>query len=179
MAYLKHYGVLGMKWGVRKARSYSKDVNAYRRRKANRLAKQKYKAGKLGKQEYKLAKASNRRKERNRNIRFNRQMKNLTPEKEKKIADIYKKYKDTAYKEIPNYAIKRGARSVAKAAMSIGVMAATGGISSIASKVGISAAVNIGVKNAGVAAGIKYGSKAIKYAGKAKSFVDDRRTKWN
>lgn len=179
MAYLKHYGVLGMKWGVRKARSYSKDVNAYRRRKANRLAKQKYKAGKLGKQEYKLAKASNRRKERNRNIRFNRQMKNLTPEKEKKIADIYQKYKDTAYKEIPHYALKRGARSVAKTAMTVSVLAATGGISSFASKVGISAAANVGIKNAGVAAGIKYGNKAIKYAGKAKSFVDDRRTKWN
>lgn len=50
---VKHYGVIGMKWGVRKAREYGKDVNQVRRNKKVAKARQKYNIGKISKDEFK------------------------------------------------------------------------------------------------------------------------------
>ena len=51
--YLAHYGVLGMKWGVRKAENISNDAANVHRMMLNDINKKRYKRGEISKEEYK------------------------------------------------------------------------------------------------------------------------------
>ena len=80
-------------------------------------------AGQITKDEYKQSKLDIKQKyekallEDVQNIVNSR--KNITPDTSRKISEIYSKYKDTAYKEIPNYLIHKGIRFGAKVGASV------------------------------------------------------------
>lgn len=109
---LKHYGVLGMKWGVRKAYSYSRDLNAHRYNKKKQQLRIDKKAHKISKENYKseINDLKNKRKRSDQLTRH--KLSKITVDKNKSVKSIYEQYKDKAYREIPNYTVKRGAKTV-------------------------------------------------------------------
>lgn len=57
---LMHYGVLGMKWGVRKARGIANQMERYRATGIKQSLKSMYKSGQISKEEYRRAKIKNK-----------------------------------------------------------------------------------------------------------------------
>lgn len=108
-----HYGVLGMHWGVRKAKEYDRDLAYHRRHQRNYSDKQKYKSGKITKDEYRSRKKSNKQKYKD-ELKYIAKDKysSLKPQKGKKASDIFSKSKSDAYKQIPHYGATRTVRNV-------------------------------------------------------------------
>lgn len=128
---LYHYGVIGMRWGQHKARTYASDTNAYIRKQNNKKAKIKYKAGEITKSQYKSALKRNKTLMRKKNLKVINDTAKLTPEKNKKISSIYKKYENQAIKTIPHYKLKKGAKATAKLLLKVGLYSATGSVNVI------------------------------------------------
>lgn len=161
---LYHYGVIGMKWGVHKARGYAADKNNYVRRQQNKVAKARLKNGEITKEEYKKTVAKNYKAMVRKNQKVIKDTKNLTPEKGKKVSSIYNKYKNQAIKTIPHYKLKKGAKTAGSLLLDVGSTAvsayATGGTSLItkagikllAKKLATKEAVNV-AKNVAIGAG--------------------------
>ena len=101
-----------------KAFTYAKDINAHRRNQAVRAAKLSYKRGEITKQEYKDTKIKENQKLKEADIKSAKDIVNLrdavTGNSAYKVNEIYSKYKETAYNEIPNYLAKRGIRFAAQ-----------------------------------------------------------------
>lgn len=117
---LYHYGVLGMKWGVHKARAYAEDTNNYIRKQKNKEAKAKLKSGEYTKAQYKKAKAKNYKRMVDKNRKVVADTLKLTPQKGKKVSTIYEKYKKKAISTIPNYQLKKGAKKAGSLLVSLG-----------------------------------------------------------
>lgn len=105
--YLQHYGVPGMKWGVRR------DIRLlanHRRNVAVKDAKEKYKSGKISKE-------TRNERTRQANVKKKRDIESMTSKYLK--ADTYEKklriqnnISNRTMKEVPDYAVKRGASTV-------------------------------------------------------------------
>ncbi len=133
--YLAHYGVLGMKWGVRKANQYARDINQHRRNKAVKEARLQKNRGEITKEQYKVLKKNIKAQQKIANARDYQQIKNEAlagkGDPSKKAGDIYSKYKRQAYSEIPNYFAKRGIRIAAKAGAHLALSMALANLVSI------------------------------------------------
>lgn len=57
---LMHYGVLGMRWGVRRAQDVANSMELYRKRGTQASLKEMYRSGKISKEQYKAAKKKNK-----------------------------------------------------------------------------------------------------------------------
>jgi hypothetical protein len=120
---LYHYGVLGMKWGIHKARSYAEDKNRYVRKQRDKIAESKYKLGEYDTNQYEAAKRRNRYNERRKNQKVIGETLKLSPKKGEKVSSIYNKYKKQAIRTIPNYKLKKGAKVAADVLYTIGMVA--------------------------------------------------------
>lgn len=117
---LKHYGVLGMKWGVHKARTYAMETNNYIRRQSNKKAKAKLKSGEYSIGQYERAKAKNYQAMVKKNRNVIEKTAELTPKAGESISSIYNKYKAKAISTIPHYKLKKGAKTAASILLTIG-----------------------------------------------------------
>ena len=140
---LYHYGVIGMKWGAHKARSYAADKNAYIRKQRDKKAAEKYRSGEYSSNQYRAAKRRNKRDEYRKNQKVIGETLKLTPKKGAKVSSIYNKYKDQAVKTIPHYKLKKGAKTAGKILYNLGSAA----INTNVTTAGIKIAVNIGAKS--------------------------------
>ena len=165
--FLMHYGVLGMKWGVHKAKSYDRDIIRSRRNKKVRALKQEIRS-RQGSTHYDDKKALREgiRKydaEMKENFASLKSKYKDTPKKLKgvKRSEIWKKSKEQAYKEIPHYKVKRGIRTGAKAMMLAGIplSAASGG--ALGGAIALNTGKNVLANIAGMAAA--YGADAAAY----------------
>lgn len=123
---LYHYGVIGMRWGQHKARTYAGDKNAYIRKQNDKAAKARYKSGKTTKSQYKGELKRNRTLMRKKNLKVINETSKLTVKKGEKISSIYKKYEKQAVKTIPHYKLKKGSKMAAKLLLKTGLFAMTG-----------------------------------------------------
>lgn len=57
---LMHYGVMGMKWGVRKARGVADDMDRFHSNAVHAKLRRMYRNGEISKEQYKMAKRKNR-----------------------------------------------------------------------------------------------------------------------
>lgn len=175
---LRHYGVIGMKWGQHKARTYIQDTNAYLRKKQNKQARIRYKSGKMSKENYKATLRFNREKEAAANVIAYQKIKSITPKENAKISSIYKSYKNKAISTIPNYTLKKGAKLAAKAAL-FAAPYALGNTYAVAKAASFLKPFNSGYGAAGrlvtyskIGKGVKTGLKGVKYGVKASKAVD-------
>lgn len=117
---LYHYGVMGMKWGIRKAKQYAYDTNRSRRNTQIRKARQQKNTGKITKEQFKVLKKQYKAENKIANAKSFAQIKTearkgLGNDKLKSNA-ISDKYRNEAYKSIKNYSTKRAVRTAAKIA---------------------------------------------------------------
>lgn len=117
---LYHYGVLGMKWGVHKAKGYAADRSDYIRKQQNKEAFKRFKSGDINGEQYVKARMKNRKAMVRKNQKVSDRLSKLTPDKEKKIKSIYSKYRNDAIKTIPNYKLKKGAKKVGSLLLTLG-----------------------------------------------------------
>lgn len=132
--YLQHYGVKGMKWGVRRyqnedgsytdaglkryagkhKRGIINDEILLAERKFNKKKqsiKRQLEKGQLRKDQYKQLRKDFRKNFREERSNIVKNAKSMKKNKQyKKLFDRYNKMRDKAMKEIPNYQIKKGAR---------------------------------------------------------------------
>ena len=113
----------------KRAIGYAKDIQQHRKNKEISNLRNEKRTGQITKDEYKKSKLDIKQKyekallEDVQNIVNSR--KHITEDTSKKISEIYSKYKDTAYKEIPNYLIHKGIRVGAKIGATVLVGLAT------------------------------------------------------
>lgn len=155
MAYteeLYHYGVLGMKWGAHKARQYAADKNAYVRKQRDSAAKEKLNSGEYTRNQYRSAIRRNKRNEFRKNQKVVGETLKLSPKKGAKISSIYAKYKKEAIKTIPNYKLKKGAKTVASILLNIGTSGLTMNPSIAAGRLAVKPAIQYGAKQLAIQA---------------------------
>lgn len=141
---LQHYGVVGMKWGKRKALKYSRDINQYRynaQKREQRLLKNQ---NKISKEQYKSNVKKLKSEHKTANKQAKQDLKQIKVDRTKKAEEIYNGVKNKAYTEIPHYTLKKGARGVsagitAMEGVTVGALAALG----VASGVGAVAAAPV------------------------------------
>lgn len=117
---LYHYGVIGMRWGVHKAKGYAADRSNYIRKQQNKEALKRYKTGDITGEQYVKARMKNRKAMVRKNQKVTDKLNKLTPEKGKKISSIYSKYKNDAINTIPHYKLKKGAKVAGSLLLSLG-----------------------------------------------------------
>ena len=111
--HLAHYGVVGMHWGVRKARKYAKDLNQAKRNDEVRKSRLEKNQGKITKKQHKenVKKANARQKARDKKVRQDLSNVKKT-NRGVKARTISEPYKNKAYSGIRNYGGKRVARGI-------------------------------------------------------------------
>lgn len=138
--FLMHYGVIGMKWGVHKAKEYERDIAMSRRNKKIRAAKNEVRS-RQGSTRYDDRKYL-KEVQRNADVDFKKDLLDIknkysnVPKKAKgvKRSEIWKDAERRAKSEIPNYAVKHSIRKAAKIAglATMGLGAAMGTTAGIA-----------------------------------------------
>lgn len=163
--YLAHYGVLGMKWGVRKAQKYDKDLAQHRRYQSNYDKHEEYSEGKISKEDYKEHKKKTKEQYK-KDLAYikKKKYKGLTVNKDLPISSIYNKSKSKAYKEIPGYGVKRVVESLNQIDRGIGnaimAVSATTALSALAvSGAPASLLVGAGAMYLGETVGINLGAE--------------------
>lgn len=140
--YLEHYGVLGMKWGVRKDKQYRTDMARYDRNMKIRTARKKMYGESIDRSEYRKRKKQivESYKEKKKAIKNDSKYKTMTPKSGAKIRDIYKQSKQQAVNKIPNYTYKRRNR-IAANAMAGGLAATFAALAPVTSGVSLVPAI--------------------------------------
>lgn len=162
---LYHYGVLGMKWGAHKARTYAADKNRYVRKQRDKIAESKYKIGEYNTNQYRSALRRNKRNEYRKNQKVIGETLKLSPKKGEKVSSIYNKYRKQAIKTIPNYKLKRGAKIAGKVLYTIGRAAFDINPAFSAGRIGLKTAVNFGVKSLATGAATGFTKEVAKTVG--------------
>lgn len=108
---LAHYGVLGMKWGIRKDREFRSDLNWHDANKKIRKVKS---DNKLSKKKKKQTIRDIKRSTRAKNYSMKYDYSDYKPDKNGKVSDIYKTNMYRAQKEIPHYKAKHAIRKAGK-----------------------------------------------------------------
>lgn len=155
---LIHYGVPGMRWGVRRD---ARIIANHRRNVEVSLQKNKYKTGKITKEQYIAAR------------------KKATAEKKKYMSDVENKYRNaksekeiakldnditkTAIKEVPNLTVKRGLAVVNQmlAIYDTTTVAATTGMLAVANPAFAAAYVGAGAVTIAAEAGYRYVTRSL------------------
>lgn len=111
---LSHYGVLGMKWGIRKDREFRRDLNWHEANKKIRANKLRQKEGSLSKADRKRIEKDIVRKTKAKNKAMKYDYADYKPKKGAKAREIYEKNMKRAQAEIPHYKTKHALRKAGK-----------------------------------------------------------------
>lgn len=113
---LMHYGVIGMKWGIRKDHEFRSDLNWHESNKKIRRFKELQRQGKLTKKQRKMMVKDIVKKTNAKNKAMWQDYKSYKPNKNGKISDIYSINKQKALDTIPHYKAKHMGRRAIKIA---------------------------------------------------------------
>ncbi len=128
---LQHYGVIGMKWGIRHDKEFRRDLNRHETNNRLRDARKNYKSGKISKDEYKRTVKSERRALKAKNKAMKYDYAGMRPVKGASRKSIYEANMKKAQETIPHYkakhAVRKAVRLTTAPAIALGLVGATGG----------------------------------------------------
>lgn len=107
---LTHYGVLGMKWGQHKAARYYADIQQHKRNQAVSKLRKKKNVGDISTSEFRQGRKRLNKQMKSNVKSYKSSLKKMKPQKGTPASKIYNKVGKQAYKEIPKYNVKTGAR---------------------------------------------------------------------
>lgn len=157
---LQHYGVLGMKWGIRRDRQLMAE-RRYNKAKDN--LKNKYELGEMSKEEYKTTRKA-KKKEMKNAIKEGHKESNSFKNKAE-LEERFKKVRKQAINEIPKYRLQAGAYTASRVLRGLGTGAAMGKSMFVGAALGASmggpVGVMAGIVSGAFSAGIDYGISRV------------------
>lgn len=160
--YIQHYGVMGMKWGVRKDKEFRRDLHRHAANEKIREARNLLRGKSIDKNEFKRRKKMARAEEKANNAAMKFDYKGMKPQKGVSRKTIYEANMKKAQDTIPHYKAKHAARKAVRIATgaAIGVGAAYAGILGAAGAATMAAASSSAAMQAGaqmLSTGLGYG----------------------
>lgn len=158
---LQHYGVLGMKWGIRNDKQFRKDIHRHEANEKIRAARKLLKGKEIDKSEFKRQHKAIRAEEKARNKAMKNDYKGMKPQRGVSRKTIYEANMKKAQELIPNYKAKHAVRKAIRLGTAGGLaIAGVSGLAGIAALAG-STAVSSAAASEFAQAGAMYLASAI------------------
>lgn len=163
---LQHYGVIGMKWGIRNDKQFRKDIHRHEANEKIRAARKLLKGKEIDKSEFKRQHKAIRTEEKARNKAMKNDYKGMKAQRGVSRRTIYEANMKKAQELIPHYKTKHALRKAVRigTGVGIGIGAAYAGVLGAAGAVTMAAAASSGTMAQGaqlLGFGLGYGTGMI------------------